>query len=345
MTAANGRRYMCILPPDSATGGAAATALAAAQAVAAAESALSSASSKGSTEAQAGAADGSAAVSAAASAVADSGAAFGQKTPHELLEAMSALCLYRQEGLWTYEMCYKKHVRQFRQDASGRNEDFSCGKYMGDEEQNSSILLDASSMAVPIRYVSHLFSDGAKCVMTGAARTAEVRFTCLPDTTDNVLVSIKEFPTCNYVFVVTTPFLCKHPLFKPVADQNIAIKCEPIPSPADDAEGAAQAQRADPSVGGHAAADLDGLAAAPPPAAAPGAAGSGAASSTCEAGDGMCSVGGEGGKGGGEGTGADAAAVDGEDAREDAEDDDAASEDAGGEDDAGEDLIGPPVVV
>ena len=38
-------------------------------------------------------------------------------------------------------MCYKKHVRQFRQDASGRNEDFSCGKYTGDEEQNSSILV------------------------------------------------------------------------------------------------------------------------------------------------------------------------------------------------------------
>lgn len=52
MTAANGRRYTCSLPPDSATGGAAATALAAAQAVAAAESSVASGSSAGSTEAQ-----------------------------------------------------------------------------------------------------------------------------------------------------------------------------------------------------------------------------------------------------------------------------------------------------
>ena len=34
--------------------------------------------------------------------------------------------------------------------------------------------LDASSTAVPIRYVSHVFSGGAKCTMTGAERTAEV---------------------------------------------------------------------------------------------------------------------------------------------------------------------------
>jgi hypothetical protein len=27
----------------------------------------------------------------------------------------AGLCLYRQDGLWTYEVCHKKHVRQFRQ--------------------------------------------------------------------------------------------------------------------------------------------------------------------------------------------------------------------------------------
>lgn len=26
----------------------------------------------------------------------------------------ASMCLYRQEGQWTYEVCYKKHVRQFR---------------------------------------------------------------------------------------------------------------------------------------------------------------------------------------------------------------------------------------
>lgn len=27
----------------------------------------------------------------------------------------AGLCMYRQDGLWTYEVCHKKHVRQFRQ--------------------------------------------------------------------------------------------------------------------------------------------------------------------------------------------------------------------------------------
>lgn len=37
------------------------------------------------------------------------------KSPFELLEGLTALCLYRQEGMWTYEMCFKKQARQFRQ--------------------------------------------------------------------------------------------------------------------------------------------------------------------------------------------------------------------------------------
>lgn len=37
----------------------------------------------------------------------------------------------------------------------------------------------------------------------------------MPDTPDNTIVSVKEFPTCHYVFVVSTPFLCKHPAFRP----------------------------------------------------------------------------------------------------------------------------------
>ncbi|KAG2437534.1 hypothetical protein HYH02_011177 [Chlamydomonas schloesseri] len=340
ITAVNGRRYTCTLPPDSAAGDAAATALAAAQAVAASESALAAGSSAGSSEAQAESAGASVASAAAGS---ETGAALGQKTPHELLEAMSALCLYRQEGLWTYEMCYKKHVRQFRQDASGRNEDFSCGKYTGDEQQNNSILLDASSTAVPIRYVSHLFADGAKCVMTGAARSAEVRFTCLPDTTDNVLVSIKEFPTCNYVFVVTTPFLCKHPLFKPAADNNLAIKCELVPSAADqreeDTAQEAQGQQcsAGEGAGDCSAADLDRLDAEPPPAAA-------VANPACQAGDGMCSAGGDGGQGEAAADGVAAGEGAGDEGGEEDEHDD--SEDDGIVDEAAEeDLIGRPVDV
>ena len=38
------------------------------------------------------------------------------KTPSELLSMLDSLCFYRIEEWWTYELCYKKHVRQFHKD-------------------------------------------------------------------------------------------------------------------------------------------------------------------------------------------------------------------------------------
>jgi hypothetical protein len=45
--------------------------------------------------------------------------------------------------------------------------------------------------------------------------TLQVRYTCTRGSKDNVVLSVREFPTCNYVVVVSTPFLCKHPFFQP----------------------------------------------------------------------------------------------------------------------------------
>ncbi len=39
-----------------------------------------------------------------------------QKKPSELLSVLDSLCMYRIEDWWTYELCYKKHVRQFHKD-------------------------------------------------------------------------------------------------------------------------------------------------------------------------------------------------------------------------------------
>mmetsp|Transcript_31818 Transcript_31818/g.70690 ORF Transcript_31818/g.70690 Transcript_31818/m.70690 type:complete len:390 (-) Transcript_31818:180-1349(-) len=163
------------------------------------------------------------------------------RTPAELLESMNSLCLYRQEGLWTYEMCYKKQARQFRQHAipnptrvgshDAVAEDFSCGKYSPELNPSMEIKFDGSSASQPIKYVSHVLGGGQSCVMTGLPRTAEVRFTCMRDIRDNTIVSVKEFPTCNYVFTVATPFLCNHPEFKLPPEKLYTVVCDPEPLP------------------------------------------------------------------------------------------------------------------
>lgn len=39
-----------------------------------------------------------------------------KKTPSELMSVLDSLCFYRIEEWWTFELCYKKHVRQFHKE-------------------------------------------------------------------------------------------------------------------------------------------------------------------------------------------------------------------------------------
>ncbi|GFH09851.1 PRKCSH domain-containing protein [Haematococcus lacustris] len=86
------------------------------------------------------------------------------KTPFQLLEALCGRASPADPGvlvgLW--------------QDGQGaRSEDFSCGKFTGDEQQDPGIKYDGSTGSVPLVYVSHNMTGGAQCLLTGAGRTSE----------------------------------------------------------------------------------------------------------------------------------------------------------------------------
>ncbi|KAF5837447.1 hypothetical protein DUNSADRAFT_4363 [Dunaliella salina] len=160
---------------------------------------------------------------------------FPQKSPFELLDALTGLCLYRQQGLWTYSWCHKSEVYQLRQDkASKPKERFSLGSWPGEDAQVEDVKVDETIASVPVKYVSHNFTGGDTCLLNGEPRTAEVRFTCMKDVKDSIIFSVNEFPTCNYVFVVATPFLCKHPEFKPQPEAVSSIVCAPQKSSDED---------------------------------------------------------------------------------------------------------------
>lgn len=184
-------------------------------------------------------------------------------SPQELValldSSLSRTCLLRQEGIWTFEACYKKGTRQLRKgvpqvQVSGGQatytieaspvEEFSCGQYHEDqvENQNIAVLSDKALTGTKMTYVSHHLREGAGCVMTGGNRTSEMRFTCggglgggqlLPR--ENTLVLVKEFPTCHYIYVVSVPSLCsRFPDVFESKPQAVNIECFKVePSPAE----------------------------------------------------------------------------------------------------------------
>ena len=47
-----------------------------------------------------------------------------------LLQPLTDACFYRFEGWWTYEFCFKKHVRQYHVESNAKiSVDYSLGKF------------------------------------------------------------------------------------------------------------------------------------------------------------------------------------------------------------------------
>ncbi|GJP47106.1 hypothetical protein CLOM_g6341 [Closterium sp. NIES-68] len=60
-------------------------------------------------------------------------------------------CFYRQDGWWTYEFCYKKHIRQMHiEQQDGENKvtmDFVLGRYSARESLRAQKRLEAATAA------------------------------------------------------------------------------------------------------------------------------------------------------------------------------------------------------
>lgn len=93
---------------------------------------------------------------------------------------------------------------------------------------NETLLEDRSSVAYPIKYVRQTMGGGSPCLITGQPRTAELWFTCLTGVQQNALLSVKEFPTCNYRAVIHATLLCKHPDFVPPPHDIRIVDCRPL---------------------------------------------------------------------------------------------------------------------
>ncbi|KAL3690127.1 hypothetical protein R1sor_016436 [Riccia sorocarpa] len=160
-----------------------------------------------------------------------------RKTPEELLSALEEKCLIRQEGWWTYELCYNANIVQFHIDPSSKKktQEFVLGRF--DEEATAALHRDRAyaflqkdprSETAAQRYHAHLYTNGTRCDLTNEPRETEVRFVCSSETGKAYIHSIKEAPSCKYTVIFHVPMLCDHPLFREEQPPWVMIHCNEV---------------------------------------------------------------------------------------------------------------------
>ncbi|XP_061950977.1 protein OS-9 homolog isoform X1 [Populus nigra] len=158
------------------------------------------------------------------------------KTPDELLEVLKGSCFVRQEGWWSYELCYQNKIRQFHVEDEKEKavQEFILGVY--DEEATAafnqnlsdiSTLKDHRSKDASQRYHAHQYTNGTICDLTNEPRETEVRFVCSEPRA--MISSVIELSTCKYALTVQSPMLCKHPLFQEERPVWHTINCNLLP--------------------------------------------------------------------------------------------------------------------
>jgi len=147
------------------------------------------------------------------------------KSPEELLDDLGEFCSYRVEEWWTYELCYKKAARQYHTENGKVTDSYTLGNFSAADSNMIAPAVDAEAGG-DVKYVKQLYVGGAPCELTGGNRSAEVRFVC-GRAGQTVLSEIREPQSCAYVFIVSTPRLCKHPAFQDRIPAVAPITCYP----------------------------------------------------------------------------------------------------------------------
>ena len=160
----------------------------------------------------------------------------------EQLAELGERCFYRVEGWWTFELCMRRHVRQFHAEGDAVLSEFMLGLFSEAETAAAAAASPPPGSPAAARYHVHVFSEGTPCDITGKRRSTEVRFLCAPEGSQAAAVvlaggsfieSIKEPSTCTYVLTFATPLLCKHDAFRVMEPTVSTIACTPLgPAPA-----------------------------------------------------------------------------------------------------------------
>lgn len=144
-------------------------------------------------------------------------------------------CSYRLEQYWMYELCHGRYLRQYHEEKEtaikSSFQEFFLGRFDRNDDGDYSELFKEPSI-LPIkrignaeyRYIHYNMTNGTKCDLTGLPRRMVVYYVC-NDGSRNEITYLKEASTCEYEVVISTSFLCGHPLFKPKEIKIRDIEC------------------------------------------------------------------------------------------------------------------------
>lgn len=130
-------------------------------------------------------------------------------------------CLYKTKDWWTYEVCYKRSIKQY---------------HVENEKPVGLVLVLGLHDAARdnweqsnATYQPQWYSNGSRCDLTGQPRNTELRFVCNEAAVQEFIGDIFEPQSCEYTIVVHTSQLCSVPWLRPVSEPTpLPITCSPV---------------------------------------------------------------------------------------------------------------------
>ncbi|CAF0936885.1 unnamed protein product [Brachionus calyciflorus] len=142
----------------------------------------------------------------------------------------SGICIFKNNGWWTYEFCFGKYISQYHLMANGSidGQVINLGNYSQDfdwSKANESKKLPEMS---EILYHEQYYELGSMCELTNKPRRATVKIFC-DETSLNQIEIINEIETCVYEIYVKSYSMCTIPNFSK-KQTNYDVQCSPVVS-------------------------------------------------------------------------------------------------------------------
>jgi len=134
-------------------------------------------------------------------------------------------CMYKTKDWWTYEVCYKRNVKQYHVE---NDKPVGAIMVLGVHDPGQDVWEPTNTT-----YLPQYYTNGSQCDLTNRPRQAQLRFVCNEAAVQEFIGDIFEPQSCEYSIVIHTSRLCSVPWLRPVADPTpLPIVCQPLLSPA-----------------------------------------------------------------------------------------------------------------